>query len=399
MKDTTKAAVKVAATTEGGHAALAFSGVAAVVVAAIGFVVVILAATLGAGSTANAATAGCAGGGTAQTVASVDLTAAQMDNAQAIVTATAAFRPGGAALPAYAATVALATSYQESKFTNSTRQVDHDSEGLFQQRVSIYTAAGAANPVKATQAFLVRLVKVANWQTIPLTDAAAGVQIPATQYRGLYARWQPMAQALTSRLWPAARAANPAPPGPAAPGPAAPGTTVAVPVAACTGDAGAGLAPAHGHGNNVAGTTHVPAGLNIAGSPAGRKAVAYALAQLGKPYVFNTAGPASFDCSGLTMAAWATAGVALDHFTGSQVSAGTPESPDLSQAVAGDLVLIPGSDGTMAHPGHVGMIIGYTNTPAGRRLYLVQAPMTGMSVEVTDISEWAGQIAAVRHIG
>ncbi len=270
--------------------------------------------------------------------------------------------------------------------------------------MSIYTAAVAANPVKATQAFLARLVRVANWQTIPLTQAAADVQIPATQYRGLYARWQPMAQALTSRLWPAARAANPAPPGPAAPGPAplgpaTPGTAVTVPVAACAGDAGAGLAPAHGHGNNVAGTTHIPAGLIIAGSPAGRQAVAYALAQLGKPYVFDAAGPASFDCSGLTMAAWATAGVSLDHFTGSQVSAGTPEPLNLSQAVAGDLVLIPGADGTMAHPGHVGMIIGYTNTPQGRRLYVIQAPETGMSVEVTDTSEWAGQIAAVRHIG
>lgn len=391
MNDTTKAAVRVAAGTEGGRAVLAFGGAVTGVAAAIGIVVVILAASVGAGSTANAATLGCAGGGTAQTVASIQLTAAQLGNAQTIVTTAAAYRAAGAPLPAYAATVALATSYQESKFVNSTSQVDHDSEGLFQQRVSIYTAAVAANPVKSTQAFLVRLVKVANWQTIALTDAAADVQIPAAAYRGLYAQWQPLAAALTSQLWPAARAANSST--------APTSTTVLVPVAACTGDGGAGLAPAHGHGNNVAGTSNVPAGLVIAGSPAGRKAVAFALAQLGKPYVFNAAGPTSFDCSGLTMAAWATAGVTLDHFTGSQVSAGTPEPLNLSQAVAGDLVLIPGADGTTAKPGHVGMIIGYTTTPKGRRLYLIQAPETGMNVEVTDTSEWAGQIAAVRHIG
>ena len=145
-----------------------------------------------------------------------------------------------------------------------------------------------------------------------------------------------------------------------------------MPSVACTGDDGAGgLAPAHGHGNNVAGTTHIPAGLVIDGSPAAQTAVTFALAQLGKPYVFDAAGPNSYDCSGLTMAAWATAGVALEHWTGSQVDAGTPEPLDLSEAVAGDLVLIPGADGTMANPGHVGMIIGYVDTP-GRA-----APVSG----------------------
>jgi peptidoglycan DL-endopeptidase CwlO len=42
-------------------------------------------------------------------------------------------------------------------------------------------------------------------------------------------------------------------------------------------------------------------------------AVSYAYAQLGKPYVFGTAGPNTFDCSGLTMAAWRAAGVSLPH--------------------------------------------------------------------------------------
>lgn len=55
-------------------------------------------------------------------------------------------------------------------------------------------------------------------------------------------------------------------------------------------------------------------------APNGRAAiaVAYAKAQVGKPYVFATAGPDTFDCSGLTAAAWAQAGVSLAHYSGAQ---------------------------------------------------------------------------------
>jgi len=43
-----------------------------------------------------------------------------------------------------------------------------------------------------------------------------------------------------------------------------------------------------------------------------------ALTQLGKPYLWGGAGPAEYDCSGLTMMAWARAGVQLLHYTGYQ---------------------------------------------------------------------------------
>ena len=65
-------------------------------------------------------------------------------------------------------------------------------------------------------------------------------------------------------------------------------------------------------------------------------------------------------------------------------------------------MFIPGADGTMAEPGHVGIVIGYV--PAvdgrGRDLYLEQAPgYANLPVELTEATNWLGQIAAVRHLG
>ena len=86
-------------------------------------------------------------------------------------------------------------------------------------------------------------------------------------------------------------------------------------------------------------------------------AITYALAQLGKPYLWGGIGPSAFDCSGLTMMAWAQAGVTLMHYTGDQINEGTPVS-SYADISPGDLVLVPGSDGTVANPGHVGLYIG-----------------------------------------
>jgi hypothetical protein len=68
----------------------------------------------------------------------------------------------------------------------------------------------------------------------------------------------------------------------------------------------------------------IPAGDRIPAeaTDAERRAVTLALAQLGKPYAFGAAGPDSFDCSGLTMAAWAAAGIDLPHYTLAQYQSG-----------------------------------------------------------------------------
>ncbi|PWI10939.1 glycoside hydrolase [Streptomyces sp. NWU339] len=80
------------------------------------------------------------------------------------------------------------------------------------------------------------------------------------------------------------------------------------------------------------------------------KAIAFARAQIGKPYVWGATGPGSYDCSGLTQAAWKAAGVTLPRTTYDQVDAGT--TVPLSQAQPGDLVFFY-DDIT-----HVGVYVG-----------------------------------------
>jgi cell wall-associated NlpC family hydrolase len=84
----------------------------------------------------------------------------------------------------------------------------------------------------------------------------------------------------------------------------------------------------------------------------GRAAIAvhFAMAQIGKPYVYGAAGPSAYDCSGLTMAAWGAAGVGLSHSAAAQYNEGTHISP--SQLQPGDLVFY------YSPISHVGMYIG-----------------------------------------
>ena len=97
----------------------------------------------------------------------------------------------------------------------------------------------------------------------------------------------------------------------------------------------------------------LPAGATTAEAVA----VTYALVQLGKPYLWGGTGPAAFDCSGLTMMAWRQAGVRLLHYTGDQIHEGSAVA-SFATISPGDLVLVPGSDGTTANPGHVGIYLG-----------------------------------------
>jgi len=79
-------------------------------------------------------------------------------------------------------------------------------------------------------------------------------------------------------------------------------------------------------------------------------AVSYAMAQVGDAYVYGAAGPDAFDCSGLTMMAWAAAGVSLPHSSSAQYASGSQVAA--SDLQLGDLVFY------YSPISHVGMYIG-----------------------------------------
>lgn len=73
-------------------------------------------------------------------------------------------------------------------------------------------------------------------------------------------------------------------------------------------------------------------------SAAVQRVIAFAEAQVGKPYVFGAAGPTAYDCSGLTMQAWAQAGVALPHSAAEQYTYGRHVA--YSDLRPGDLIFL-----------------------------------------------------------
>jgi cell wall-associated NlpC family hydrolase len=112
-----------------------------------------------------------------------------------------------------------------------------------------------------------------------------------------------------------------------------------------------------------------------------QKAVAFAYAQLGKPYQWGATGPGSFDCSGLVQAAWAAAGVSIPRTTYEQWSA----LPHVSTSALepGDLLYMDGI-------GHVVMYVGDGQ--------IIDAPQTGRDVEKVPLAGWyaSGLVGAAR---
>ena len=97
-------------------------------------------------------------------------------------------------------------------------------------------------------------------------------------------------------------------------------------------------------------------GVGNAPNDAAATAIAYAEAQLGKPYQWGETGPDAFDCSGLVMMAYRAAGIFLPRTSQEQWSWGPRVSANDVQP--GDLVFFVGADGTRTAPGHVGIVIG-----------------------------------------
>lgn len=96
------------------------------------------------------------------------------------------------------------------------------------------------------------------------------------------------------------------------------------------------------------GLTRMPSSVPASGRAAA--AVQYAMAQVGDAYVYGAMGENAFDCSGLTMRAWAQAGVSLPHSSSAQYGSGPHIAA--SDLQPGDLVFY------YSPISHVGMYIG-----------------------------------------
>jgi cell wall-associated NlpC family hydrolase len=139
------------------------------------------------------------------------------------------------------------------------------------------------------------------------------------------------------------------------------------------------------------GSTQVPSWAWGSGATAtqGDIAANWALSQLGKPYQWGGAGPDSYDCSGLTMDAWAQAGVQLLHYTGYQWEEG-PHVP-LNELQRGDLLFYATNTADPSTIHHVGIYLGDG--------MMVDAPYTGAFVRIDSMYQPGGLIGAVRPAG
>ena len=279
-----------------------------------------------------------------------NLSSAQLGNAQII--AQVGVNMG---VPMPGETIAIATALQESDLQNL-NYGDRDSLGLFQQRPSQGwgTPAEIMNPSYAARQFYTQLLQVPGWRSMSTAAAAQAVQRSA--YPEAYQKWSGEATTLAAEFT---------------------GNLTCTP--ADSGDNTAEAAAVN------SADYHIPVG-----TPAPIvEVINFALAQLGKPYQWGAAGPGAYDCSGLVQAAYARIGVQLPRTTYDQVNVGSPiYSTDELQP--GDLLFIPGSNGTPQAPGHVGMYLGDN--------LLIQAPETGQVVKLSPISQWLDSIVAMRHI-
>lgn len=295
------------------------------------------------------------GPGVPPTGGPLELTADQVGNARVIVAATKAV-----GLPQQAAAIGVMTARQESSllvlanpsvpdsesYPHQGDGHDHDSVGLFQQRPSQGwgTVGQLMDPGYASSAFLSALAQVPGWQDLPMWQAAQAVQRSADGTA--YAQWQDLGIAVAAALWDGTD-----------------GNLV------CTTPPGTGNGP-----------------LPPPGSPQAAVAIAYAQAQLGKPYQWGGTGPNGYDCSGLTMRSYQAAGIALPRTAETQWSVGAAVPTD--QLSPGDLVFFNPGEQVAGLPGHVGIYLGNG--------LMIDAPHTGTVIRIEPVAGFGGYLGARR---
>jgi peptidoglycan DL-endopeptidase CwlO len=269
----------------------------------------------------GACDAGLSAGGGRAGVQVNDLSDEQRRNASTIV---AVARDMGA--PPRAWLVALATAMQESKLQNI-NYGDRDSLGLFQQRPSQGwgSPSEVTDPVHATTIFIQRLMAIPGWEALPVTVAAQTVQRSA--FPNAYAKWEGLASGLVQQL-----------------------ANVASPAASC--------------------------GPAVLAQGVAAAAIAFALHEVGKPYVWGAVGPNSYDCSGLMQTAFEAAGVTLPRVSWQQYNAGG--HVPVRQAQPGDLLFYATDPSDPATIHHVMLYMGNDQ--------MVEAPYSGKPVRVQPVS-------------
>jgi peptidoglycan DL-endopeptidase CwlO len=223
------------------------------------------------------------------------------------------------------------TAYEDGNFNSSLALLSSGSPQQILNRSSILQELSASNNAKISQ-FLVDAKQLNATQTLA-ERTQAGIESLRNNLAGQKAAMTKLVsqqQALVAQLTPAQAATV---------SPGAGGTTSAV----------------------YTGTTATQAG----------KAVAFAYSKLGCPYAFGGTGPcgSGYDCSGLTQAAWAAAGVSIPRTSESQWAG----LPHVSSLQPGDIMVFNGA-------GHVGIYVGNNE--------LIDAPHTGLDVELVAFSGW-----------
>jgi cell wall-associated NlpC family hydrolase len=135
-----------------------------------------------------------------------------------------------------------------------------------------------------------------------------------------------------------------------------------------------------------------PAGVNgLAPAPAAVKALTYALAQIGKPYLWGGNGPRAYDCSGLMQQSYLRTGIHIPRTSAEQATVGVPVR--LSDLVPGDLIFYATDIHRASTIHHVAMY-------AGGGL-LVHAPQAGDVVHLSPVwlDEYIGAVRLVPAVG
>jgi hypothetical protein len=226
--------------------------------------------------------------------------------------------------------VAIQAAMTESRLTNIDAG-DRDSRGLFQMRPSQGwgTRAQVLDPVYAVNTFYDRLVKVQHWQVSRPGDTAQSIE--ASEFPSRYHQWEAMAAQLIGNL---GNVTDPS-----------------------------GCGPSYG-------------GLLPPQTEVARKAITFALSEMGKRYLWGGTGPDAFDCSGLMLRAFESAGLALPRVAADQFHAGG--YLPVRDAQPGDLLFWASDRANPLTIHHVAMYLGGN--------MIVEAPQDGVPVRQRTVS-------------